>query len=408
MSSMSRAGLDHLHRVMAAKVDSGELPGLVYLVAHGDEVHAEAVGSLAFGGAAPMRRDTVFRIASLTKPLLAAAAMMLVDEGRLPLDAPVDRWLPELADRRVLRRVDGELSDTVPAGRAVTVADLLTYRMGYGMIVEPSFDPPYPVVTAAAELDLVMGPPDPRTPHDPDEWIRRFGTLPLMNQPGEMWRYNVSALVLSVLVARAAGRPLGDFFAERLFQPLGMAHTGFQLPARWAGELPGWYMTNFATGEREPQTSSPVQVWTRPPVFPSGAAGLVSTVDDYFAFAQLLRGGGEHRGRRLLSGEAVRLMTTNVLTDEQIARGGAVLGGRGWGYGMSVAVRPDEVSDVPGRYGWEGGYGTSWFNHPQLDLVAILMTQVSDVLFNGTLTEFGRAATAVAGAPPRGPGTPGR
>ena len=313
-------------------------------------------------------------------------------DGRLALDAPVDRWLPELADRRVLRRIDGPLDDTVPADRPITVADVLTYRMGYGMIVEPSFDPPYPVVTATNDLELMTGPPEPRTPHGPDEWIRRFGTLPLMGQPGEQWRYNAPALVLGVLVARAAGQPLGDFFAERVFAPLGMAQTGFHLPTADADRLPDCYLTNFATGVMEPYPLSPPELWTAPPAFPSGAAGLVSTVDDYFAFAQLMRGNGVYQGRRLLSERSVDLMTTNVLTDEQIARGGMLLGGRGWSYGMSVAVRPDDVSDVPGRYGWEGGSGTSWFNHPGLDLVAILLTQVSDVLFNGTLTEFGRAA----------------
>jgi len=389
---MSRDGLDQLHALMAGKVDKGELPGLVYLVAHGDEVHVETIGTLAFDDATEMRRDTIFRIASLTKPVLAAAAMMLVDDGRLALDAPVDRWLPELADRRVLRRIDGPLDDTVPADRPITVADVLTYRMGYGMIVEPSFDPPYPVVTATNDLELMTGPPEPRTPHGPDEWIRRFGTLPLMGQPGEQWRYNAPALVLGVLVARAAGQPLGDFFAERVFAPLGMAQTGFHLPTADADRLPDCYLTNFATGVMEPYPLSPPELWTAPPAFPSGAAGLVSTVDDYFAFAQLMRGNGVYQGRRLLSERSVDLMTTNVLTDEQIARGGMLLGGRGWSYGMSVAVRPDDVSDVPGRYGWEGGSGTSWFNHPGLDLVAILLTQVSDVLFNGTLTEFGRAA----------------
>ncbi len=394
-NSMSRSGLDHLREAMAAKVEKGELPGLVYLVAHGDEVHVEAIGAATFGGPVPMRRDTIFRIASLTKPILAAAAMMLVDAGVLALDAPADRWLPELADRRVLRRVDGPLDDTVPADRPITVADLLTYRMGYGMIVEPAFDPPYPVVTAAAGLGLKMGPPGPRTPHAPGEWMRRFATLPLMNQPGELWRYNVPALVLSVLVARAAGQPLGDLLANRVFAPLGMVDTGFWMPAAETERMPSGYMTNFATGEMELQTLSPPQLWTSPPAFPDGAAGLVSTVDDYFAFAQLMRGNGEYRGKRLLSERCVELMTTNVLTDEQIARGGAVLGGRGWGYGMSVVVRPDGVSPVPGRYGWEGGSGTSWFNHPKLDVVAILLTQVSDMLWNGTLTEFGAMATAL-------------
>jgi CubicO group peptidase (beta-lactamase class C family) len=342
-----------------------------------------------------MRRDTVFRITSMTKPILAAAAMMMVDDGRLPLDAPVERWLPELAHRRVLRRVDGPLDDTVPAVRPITVGDLLTYRMGYGMVVEPTFEPPYPVLTTARDLELVMGPPDPRTPHGPDEWIRRFATLPLMDQPGELWRYQASALVLGVLVARAAGQQLGDFFADRLFGPLGMTDTGFDLPAADVDRLPNYYMTDPETRRMRPQTVSQAPQWTRPPAFPSGAAGLLSTVDDYLAFARLLLDKGVYRGQRLLSERAVELMTTNVLSNEQIARGGALLGGRGWGHGMSVVVRPDEVSDLPGRYGWEGGYGTSWFNHPGLDLVAILLTQVSDVLFDGTMTEFGRAATGV-------------
>src|SRR5213080_1848440 len=178
-TSMSQAGLDRLHQAMAARVAKGDMPGIVTLVARGDEVHVDAIGTMAFGGDQPMRRDTVFRITSMTKPILATATMLLVEEGAVTLDEPVDRLLPELADRRVLRRIDGPLDDTVPADRPITVEDLLTFRMGHGMIVEPTFDPPFPIVQAAHELQLVMGPPDPRTPHDPDEWIRRFGTLPL-------------------------------------------------------------------------------------------------------------------------------------------------------------------------------------------------------------------------------------
>jgi CubicO group peptidase (beta-lactamase class C family) len=386
--------MEAVRRAISARVDRGELPGLVTLVARGDEVSVDTIGWFDFEHTAPMRRDTIFRIASITKPILATAAMMLADDGLLPLDAPVERWLPELADRRVLRRVDGPLADTVPAARPITVADVLTYRMGYGMVVEPSFDPPYPVITTAEELELRMGPPEPRTPHDPDEWMHRFATLPLMYQPGERWQYNVPALVLSVLVARAAGKPLPQVLAERVFEPLGMAETGFDMPASEVDRLPSWYLRDFETGKLEKQTLSPAELWIRPPVFPSGASGLLSTVDDLLAFARLLSGGGVVGGRRLLSERSVGLLTTNCLTDEQIARGGAVLGGRGWGYGMSVAARPDEVSAVPGRYGWEGGSGTSWFNHPGPGVTAILLSQTSDALFNGTLTEFGAAALA--------------
>jgi CubicO group peptidase (beta-lactamase class C family) len=386
------AGLDRLHDAMAARVANGELPGMVTLIAHGDDVHVDTIGAMAFGSDDPMRRDTILRITSMTKPILAAATMTLVEDGRLALDEPVDRLLPELADRRVLERIDGPLDETVPARRPITVEDLLTFRMGYGLVFEPSFEPPYPVIKAAAELQLVMGPPDPRTPHDPDEWIRRFGTLPLMYQPGERWQYNAGALVLSVLAARASGQSLEDLFRTRIFEPLGMKDTGFWMPAERTGRLPSYYMTNPQTGKLELQTLSPPSEWTRPPAFPAGSAGLLSTVDDYLPFARLLLDKGAHPGGRLLSERSVELMTTNHLTPEQIAGAGPALGGRGWGFGMSVVTAPDEASPVPGRYGWDGGYGTSWFNDPNRDLVAIAMTQTSDFLFNGGVAEFTKLA----------------
>ena len=369
-----------------ARVERGEFPGMVILVAQGDDVYVDELGVKAFGGHEPMRRSTPFRIASMTKPVLAAATMVLVEEGRLALEEPVDRLLPELANRRVLRRIDGPLDDTVPARRPITVEDLLTFRMGYGMLFEPSFEPPYPIIRRANELELVMGPPDPRTPHDPDEWIRRYGTLPRMSQPGERWQYNAGSLVLGVLVARAAGQPLAEVFRSRLFEPLGMAQTGFSVAPELAQQLPSCYATNLQTGQLELQTASSPSEWTRPPAFPSGAAGLVSTVDDFLAFARLLLNGGVHRGRRLLSQRSVEQMTTNHLTPEQIATGGPVLGGRGWGYGVAV--------DERGRYGWAGGYGTVWFNDPARKRVAMAMTQVSDFLFRGAMAEFEQLTAA--------------
>jgi len=391
-SSLSQAGIDRLHRAMAARVAKGELPGMVTLVARGDEVRVDAIGTMAFGGDGPMKRDTIFRIASLTKPILATATMMLVEDGTLALGESIDRLLPELANRRVLRHVDGPLDDTVAANRPITVEDLLTFRMGYGMIIEPTFDPPFPIVEAANELQLVMGPPDPRTPHDPDQWIERFGTLPLMYQPGERWQYNAGSLVLGVLVARAAGQPLEAFLRTRIFEPLGIKETGFSMPAEQTHRLPSQYTTDFQTGKVKLQTLTGTDVWTRPPAFPSGAGGLVSTVDDYLAFARLLLNKGLYRHERLLSQRSVEMMTTNHLTPEQIAGGGLLLSGSGWGFGMAVAVAPDRVSPVPGRYGWSGGYGTTWFNDPHRQLVAIAMTQTDGFLFNGGLTEFDELA----------------
>src|SRR3989454_5659225 len=294
IDSKSHAGLDLLHEAMAARVAKGELPGMVTLVARRDDARVDTIGVMAFGSDEPMRRDTIFRITSMTKPILALATMLLVEEGRLALDQPVDRLLPELAERKVLRRIDGPLDETVPARRPITVEDLLTFRMGHGLIFEPSFDPPFPIVTAARDLQLVMGPPDPRTPHDPDEWLRRFGTLPLMYQPGERWQYNTGSLVLSVLVARASRQALADFFRARIFGPLGMKDTGFSMPREQTHRLPSNYMTNFQTGKMELQTASGPDVWIRAPAFPSGAAGLVSTVDDYLAFARPLLNEGVH------------------------------------------------------------------------------------------------------------------
>ncbi|WP_326999933.1 beta-lactamase family protein [Dactylosporangium sp. NBC_01737] len=373
--------MDALYRSMAGLVERGAVPGLVAAVAGADgPVRVEVLGAAAFGeGAAPMRRDTPFRLTSVTKPMVAAVAVMLVEDGLLALDEPVDRLLPELAGPRVLRRLDADVDDTVPARRAVTVQDLLTYRMGHGLLLDPAADPPinppYPVVRAAEALDLTLARPDPRTPHGVDEWMRRFGTLPLLFQPGERWAYNSSALVLGVLAARAARMSLGELLQERLFDPLGMASTGFTLPPQRARELPASYFG----GERQTGLAT-AEDWTREPAFPDGAAGLVSTVDDVVAFGRFMLDGG----RSLLPQRAVRAMTTDHLTPAQIEGGGMLLGGRGWGYGMAV--------HADGTYGWDGGYGTTWSNSPATGTVRVLLTQVSDVLFDGTLEEFTRLA----------------
>jgi CubicO group peptidase (beta-lactamase class C family) len=386
--TMSPAGLERLHGAMQARVDRHELPGLVTLVAQGDEVHVDTIGLKAFDGSEPMQRETLFRIASMTKPVLAVASMMLVEGGKIRLEDPVDRWLPELANRRVLASIDGPLDDTVPARRPITLDDLLTMRMGLGMLVEPTLDPPYPIVNRANELKLQLSQPDPRTPHNPDEWIKLFGSLPLMSQPGERWQYNVGSLVLGVLLARVADQPLGDLFAERIFEPLGMRTTGFWLPMELTRTLPSHYVTNFETGQLELKNVSTAEEWSHPPAFPSGAGGLVSTVDDYLQFGRMLLNRGTYGGKRFLSEASVEAMTTNQLTPEQMATGGPILGGGGWGLGMAVVVKPEDAWPVPGRYGWAGGYGTDWFNDPHRGLVAIAMTQVSDFMWNGGLAEF--------------------
>ncbi|HEU4350090.1 MAG TPA: serine hydrolase domain-containing protein [Actinoplanes sp.] len=381
-----------MHEAMAARVERGEFPGIVTLVARGEAVRVDAIGVTHFGGDVPMRRETPFRIASLTKPVVAAAAMSMVEDDLFDLEEPVQRLVPELADRRVLARYDAELDDTVPAHRPVTVDDLLTFRMGWGHIVDPEFEPSVPITRRADQLRLVMGQPDPRTPHDPDEWIRRFASLPLIYQPGERWSYNAGSLVLGVLMARGAKQPLGDVLRERVVEPLGMRSTGFWLPAEQAAHLPGYYMTDTATGRMTENTLTGPEVWSSTPAFPSAAGGLVSTVDDYLAFARMLMNKGVHGGTRVLSEKSVEMMTANHLTPEQIESGGILLNGTGWGFGMGVTVGPDDIADTPGRYGWSGGYGTDWFNDPHEGLIALAFTQVSDFLWSGALTEFGKLA----------------
>jgi CubicO group peptidase (beta-lactamase class C family) len=204
MGRFSKARLGRVHDVMAGYVERGELPGIVTLVGRKDEVHVDFVGKKSIGGD-PVQRDTIFRISSMTKPVTAAATMILVEECKLRLDDPVDRLLPELAGRKVLKRLDGPLEDNVPSNRPITVRDLLTFRMGFGIVMElPST---YPIQRATDELLLGQGPPAPSTPPAPDVWIQRLGTLPLIHQPGERWMYNTGADVLGVLIARASGQP---------------------------------------------------------------------------------------------------------------------------------------------------------------------------------------------------------
>lgn len=374
MSRFSEARLGRMHGVMAGYVERGDLPGLVTLVSRGDEVHVDVVGMKTRDGSDPMRRDTLFRIASLSKPVAAAAAMILVEECRLRLDDPVDRFLPELADRKVLKRSDGPLDHTVPANRPISLRDLLTLRLGLGHIMEEGAAPEsiWPIRKALNELQLLLGPPKPQTVPAPDEWIRRVGTLPLVYQPGERWMYDLGIDVLGVLIARAAGQPLETFLRERLFEPLGMKDTGFSVPADKLDRLPGCYEGNEVYDPTGPDSE-----WSRPPAFPSASGGLVSTVDDYFAFCRMLLNRGRHGSDRILSRPSVELMTMDHLTPEQ--KVGADLffdGNSGWGFGMGVNTRRDTLEAVPGRFGWAGGLGTAGYTDPQEGLIGILMTQL--------------------------------
>jgi len=363
-----------MHDVMAKHIERGIAPGIVTLVSRRGEVHIDAIGMQALGGRIPMRRDTIFRIASMTKPITAVATMILVEECRLRLDEPVDRLLPELAGRQVLKRLDGPLDDTVPAKRPITVRDLLTFRMGFGQMLAPP--DAYPILQAASEQQIGMGPPNPAMMPAPDEWLRRLGSLPLIRQPGEAWLYNTGSDVLGVVIARASGQPLELFLRERIFEPLGMQDTGFSVPAEKLDRFATSYATNPASGALDLYDAAAGGQWSRPPAFPSGAGGLVSTSDDYLAFGQMLLNKGRHGKERILSRLSVELMTTDQLTPEQQAGAEVFLGAnRSWGFGVAIVTRRDDIAAVPGRYGWDGGLGISWCSDPKEDLVGILLTQ---------------------------------
>src|SRR5437868_7829123 len=360
-----------LHHALAAHVTSGDIPGVVALVSRRGQTRVEAIGTQSFGGT-PMRRDTIFRIASMTKPITAAATLILVEECRLRLDDPVDAFLPELAERKVLRSLEGPIEDTVPARRPITTRDLLTFTFGMGAVMV--WPPKYPIQKAAAEQGLAPGPFQPDV--TADEFMKRLGSLPLFYQPGERWLYHTGSDVLGVLIARASGQSFEAFLQERLFGPLGMRDTGFQVPATKLDRLASAYMMDSQKKELTFFDDARDSRWSKPLPFPAGGSALVSTADDFHAFYRMLMNKGLHGSERILSRPTVELMTSDQLTAEQ-KQGAELFFGHGasWGMGGAVVTRRTDIFTTPGRYGWDGGYGTSAHMDPAEDMVGILMTQ---------------------------------
>jgi CubicO group peptidase (beta-lactamase class C family) len=362
--------LARVRGLLEGHVDSGFVPGaLVVLARHGD-VHVEATGTLALEGAGsqtPMATDTICRLGSMTKPIVAVCAMALVEDGTLRLDDPVDDLLPELADMTVLADPEGPLDDTVPANRPITLRDLLTYTLGTGMV--PAEPGTIPIADAMDVLYKAV---------PPDEWIGRLGALPLVHQPGERWMYETAANVTVVLVARATGKSFGAALQERVCEPLGMKDTGFSVGAESIGRFATAYARDDAATGGAVVEDAPDGRWSRPPVFESGGGGLVSTADDYLAFASALLAGGAHRGERVLSRPAVTLMTSDQLTPAQKAVSGFWPGyfdAMGWGFGMSVRTSRTNLGPSVGSYGWSGFYGSAWYNDPAEDMTTIVLLQ---------------------------------
>ncbi len=375
---LSSKRLTRVRDVLSRHLDAGYVPGAVAVVARHGEVHIEAVGNLAFegeGSGTPMAADTICRTGSMTKPIVAACAMTLAEDCTLRLDDPVDEFLPELADMRVLADPGGPLEETVPAARPVSLRDLLTFTLGTGIV--PAEPGKIPIADALSALE---------PPSQPDEWIRRLGALPLVHQPGERWMYDTPANVTGVLIARATGMSFGDALRERICGPLGMKDTGFSVAGENIGRLATAYERDGATGEIVVE-DGPDGYWSQPPAFEAGGWGLVATAADYLAFASALLAGGTRDGERVLSRPSVTLMTSDHLTPAQKAVSGFTPGyfdDIGWGFGMSVRTHRRHLGPWPtsypplasvGSYGWSGIYGTGWCNDPAEDLTTILMTQ---------------------------------
>jgi CubicO group peptidase (beta-lactamase class C family) len=375
--ALSTTRLNQMHDVMACYVERGAVPGLVTLVSRRGQTEVDVIGKRAIDGES-MTRDTIFRISSMTKPITAVATMILVEECKLRLDDPVDQLLPELANRQVLKALNGPLDDTVPANRPVTVRDLLTFTLGFGLVLADPRD--YPVAAAAKERGVILLPPSSMNHLGPDEWMAQFGTMPLMHQPGEQWMYGSGSKLLGVLIPRATGQSFASFLQERIFDPLGMKDTGFVVPTGKLDRLSTAYWTNAADGSLIFADGPANSECSQSPPFEDGAAGLVSTIDDYHAFGQMMLGKGALGNERILSRPSVELMMSDQLTPAQQAAsvmGFGVFDREGWGFGGSVVTRRDQIAHSIGTYGWFGGFGTAWYADPKEEMTTILMTQAS-------------------------------
>ncbi|MCU1598858.1 MAG: hypothetical protein JWQ47_2597, partial [Glaciihabitans sp.] len=314
-------------------------------------------GYRAFDSVHPMESTTRCRIASLGKPLGGAIVALMIDEGILELDESVERWLPELADMRVLKNPTGPLDETVAAATPITVEHLLTLTNGIGLIFEET-----PLSTAIAEQGVGPGAIPPQM--SADEYLKRIGALPLAYQPGERWMYSMGSDILSVLIARASGKPLAEVVRERITEPLGMSATSFFASAE---ELPTAYTTTPTGIEVFDPPDGP---FSKAPAFETLACGIVSTVPDFLKFLTALADGA------LLPAELQRRMTSGHLTDEQRVGSPPLLDeNMNWGWQVGVMMDGTGPGRTPGSYGWNGGTGTTGFVDRENDLVACVFSQ---------------------------------
>lgn len=355
--------MDQIAVMLQDQVDAGVLPGAVALRFRLGSADATVAGVQDLESKTPMSRESLFHWDSLGKPLTAALALTFVADGTIRLSSSVDRWLPELSHPRVLREPSGQLSETVPADRPVTVEDLLTLRGGLGFTTD--FESPF----ADALVTRLHEGPSPRT-LDRESFLAAAGELPLAHQPGRGWTYNTGSTLLGLFLERVADASLDALMAERIFAPLEMKDARWWVPASDLHRFTGRYGRTNDPHEPLRLVDPPTGHHSVPPAFPDGAGGMIGTADDWLAFGTMLLNNGEHKGRRILPAPLVTSMMTDHLTAEQRHCAGFFLAdGEGWGYGGSV--RAD------GTYGWSGGAGTTARVDPRHGRVTVLLTQVA-------------------------------
>ena len=368
------AALAQIPSALQAVVDAGDLSGFVTLLwRKGEVAQVNTLGHRDVEAGLPMTRDTLFRIASMTKPVTTVAALMLLEEGKLKLDDPISRWLPEFADMVVLRDAAGPVDDTYPAPREITVEDLMTHRAGLAY----AFTSVGPIAQAHEDA---LGPP--LGGHmTPDAWLAKLGSLPLSFPPGERFHYSHATEVLGFLVARIEGKPLGQVLKDRIFTPLGMQDTDFWAPPEKRDRMAKLYRIDPETDRLQDVSFPHVD---SQPVFEPGGGGLVSTADDYLKFARMMLGKGEVDGVRLVKASTIEMMAANRLTEVQRAipfMGMPFWMGQGFGLGLSVVMDAEKHAWMgagsTGSFGWPGAFGTWWQADPARDLIAIYLIQDS-------------------------------
>ena len=392
-AGLSREGLATIDEALAEQVRTGAVAGVLTLVARGGKIaHIRAHGMKDIEAGEPLREDTIFRIYSMTKPVTGVAMMILHDEGRWSPDDPIAKHLPEFEGVQV---VTGYTADNQPITGAPdhppTLRELLTHTAGfsYGMSELP-IDKMY----QAAD---VWGSPSPA------EFAARLARLPLAYQPGAMWLYSLSMDVQGAIIERLSGQTMADFYRSRIFEPLGMDDTGFFVPEAKRTRLATQYRTSRTKGQvAEPRGLFPGDFFT-PPAMPSGGGGLVSTVHDYARFAQMLLNRGALGGTRILSEEAVALMSSNHLSDAMLQAGfgvGAQQMRPGFGHGFDCAVFTDpDLAGIPvgkGTFQWDGAAGTWFWVDPANDLIYVGMIQRFDQGLNVNLQQLTQKMLAPA------------